>query len=721
MAETTENLTVLLELKNAEFERNARSSGAAIDRLERKLDPLAAAEAKLEKQQRRFNAALKAGTIDTKAHAKGMDLLQREYDQTIERANRAAGATANLNKAVSGQAGFMARNRNVFQQAGYQIGDFAVQIQGGQSAITAFTQQGSQLLGVFGAYGAVAGAVLAVGAPIISTFLRSGENAATYEDALKDLTEALGAYQALAQQSMESTDQLAESFGRSGEMVRGSITLLRELALAEALRTAQGAAAALAAEYENIFSILDDQNAGYFETFMIADVELARSEVVKLRDALATVGEAQGPEQISDAMRGMYATLIDVYGTLEDVPPAFQEIAQKAATVDVEVAKLKNTIDSTKVSVFEIVDAAYAAGSAFAAAGGPVDALLGKVQNLAAAAWNYAGAMGEASAAGAARGPDGAVTDVRGELTPTGLKRSDIVLQKTFSTPARISSRGGGGGSKKRSGGGGSSRTQTPLFSSTMDDLQNLDRQIEMIGKSKSEVAGLTAKYKLLDEAKKRGLNLDAKQASTGKTLSETIDEKSQAMARLTEEYERAEKSQNDFESGVDSISDALAGAIVDGEDWRESMRDIFRGLAKDIIASGIKQSLLSVFKTPKAGGGGFLSSLFGGGGLGGLLSFDGGGSTGTGARSGGVDGKGGFPAILHPNETVIDHTKSASGGTSGGRLVVELSSELKAQIVDEAANQTVQLIQQAAPAIQSGAVRTVHDSMRKNPQFGAA
>jgi hypothetical protein len=46
---------------------------------------------------------------------------------------------------------------------------------------------------------------------------------------------------------------------------------------------------------------------------------------------------------------------------------------------------------------------------------------------------------------------------------------------------------------------------------------------------------------------------------------------------------------------------------------------------------------------------------------------FDGGGYTGMGARAGGVDGKGGFPAILHPNETVIDHTK---GQTVGGATV---------------------------------------------------
>ena len=45
--------------------------------------------------------------------------------------------------------------------------------------------------------------------------------------------------------------------------------------------------------------------------------------------------------------------------------------------------------------------------------------------------------------------------------------------------------------------------------------------------------------------------------------------------------------------------------------------------------------------------------------------SFAGGGFTGRGARAGGVDGKGGFPAILHPNETVIDHTKGQGMGAT--------------------------------------------------------
>jgi hypothetical protein len=47
------------------------------------------------------------------------------------------------------------------------------------------------------------------------------------------------------------------------------------------------------------------------------------------------------------------------------------------------------------------------------------------------------------------------------------------------------------------------------------------------------------------------------------------------------------------------------------------------------------------------------------------VSSFDGGGFTGTAPRVGGVDGKGGFPAILHPGETVVDHTKGQGMGAN--------------------------------------------------------
>ena len=70
-----------------------------------------------------------------------------------------------------------------------------------------------------------------------------------------------------------------------------------------------------------------------------------------------------------------------------------------------------------------------------------------------------------------------------------------------------------------------------------------------------------------------------------------------------------------------------------------------------------------------------FLNSAFKGIGAGLGLSFDGGGYTGSGARSGGIDGKGGFPAILHPQETVVDHTRPTMDRYSGGNEMAAMGS----------------------------------------------
>lgn len=83
--------------------------------------------------------------------------------------------------------------------------------------------------------------------------------------------------------------------------------------------------------------------------------------------------------------------------------------------------------------------------------------------------------------------------------------------------------------------------------------------------------------------------------------------------------------------------------------------------------------------------------------------SFAGGGFTGTGARSGGVDGKGGFMAVLHPNETVTDHTKG------GGRqsVVVINNSALAEAFVDER-------IVGAAPAIMQGGAQIAQQQLTR-------
>ncbi|EPT7054626.1 phage tail protein [Cronobacter sakazakii] len=74
-------------------------------------------------------------------------------------------------KAVNEASNSSGKFRSTFQQAGYQIQDFIVQVQGGQSALVAFSQQGSQLAGAFGPAGAVVGAFIALGSVLTGVLM----------------------------------------------------------------------------------------------------------------------------------------------------------------------------------------------------------------------------------------------------------------------------------------------------------------------------------------------------------------------------------------------------------------------------------------------------------------------------------------------------------------------------------------------------------------------
>ena len=87
------------------------------------------------------------------------------------------------------------------------------------------------------------------------------------------------------------------------------------------------------------------------------------------------------------------------------------------------------------------------------------------------------------------------------------------------------------------------------------------------------------------------------------------------------------------------------------------------------------------------------------------LASFEGGGFTGKGARSGGVDGKGGFPAILHPNETVIDHEQ---GGQSPVVVhqTINVTTGVQQTVRAEIANLLPQISEAAKSAVQDSRLR---------------
>ena len=98
-------------------------------------------------------------------------VLNAQVDGLVAGMRKGTGAISEFHReqgkaAASFQTGSKAASRFgvVVGQAGMQVQDLAVQIAGGQSKLLALAQQGSQLLSVFGPTGAIAGAVLAVGA-----------------------------------------------------------------------------------------------------------------------------------------------------------------------------------------------------------------------------------------------------------------------------------------------------------------------------------------------------------------------------------------------------------------------------------------------------------------------------------------------------------------------------------------------------------------------------
>jgi hypothetical protein len=166
--------------------------------VETQLAQLKAMEAQFEKQIVQLRTLGTGGADALKKVETNLSLVRSALVQTAS----ASGATG----VVAGGA-----FKNIGQtvgQAGYQMQDFAVQVAGGQSALTAFAQQGSQLLGIFGPTGIIAGAVLAVGVLAVK-MLDLGDNTKVATSKFKTQAEAVAALIKARRELIEINDPSA--------------------------------------------------------------------------------------------------------------------------------------------------------------------------------------------------------------------------------------------------------------------------------------------------------------------------------------------------------------------------------------------------------------------------------------------------------------------------------------------------------------------------------
>ena len=154
------------------------------------------------------------------------EAVTARFDSLTNTWHKVDAAQNRINNTVQkSQAGF--RNMNqVIQNSSYQITDFVMQVSGGVDAMRAFSQQAPQLLGGFGAMGALAGMIVGLAAafgPLVVEAIKGAGAMKSFDDATK-----------LAQQGMDrfSAEQVIQSMKGIEAEGRKAIARLYDLRVA---------------------------------------------------------------------------------------------------------------------------------------------------------------------------------------------------------------------------------------------------------------------------------------------------------------------------------------------------------------------------------------------------------------------------------------------------------------------------------------------------------
>lgn len=285
-------------------------TGGSISGIDRMIESLGNQIAILDEQAEKgarsaaiLAAQLRAGDSATDAQkAKIAELTGRLYD--MKNGTEAAGkSTGNF--------------KNIMQQGGYQIQDFIVQVQGGQSALVAFSQQGSQLASVFSP---VAGAVLTIATVIAGSLIASLGNGKNAVDSLK---EAIATMDSVVSVSSSGVAVYTDKFAQLAKANSAVATLMRQQAQLE-LQAALSKVSAEVAKASSDFigfgdSLVSSLGGGYASVKLFNDymsqlniTTNSWTEAIKQASAagqagqtsmngmIATVGALAGKFQLSD-------------------------------------------------------------------------------------------------------------------------------------------------------------------------------------------------------------------------------------------------------------------------------------------------------------------------------------------------------------------------------------------------------------------------------------
>lgn len=300
-------------------------------------------------------------------------------------------------KAVNDASNSSGRFKTSFQQAGYQIQDFIVQVQGGQSALVAFSQQGSQLAGAFGPGGAVLGAVIALGsvlAGVLMTALGSSSNK------MKELQTAAEELNKVVVINSQGVAALSNDYARLAATNAALATQLRDAAVAK-----------YAAEVENArkaISNIAEEQTSWWRSFSggVASVTAAGNALdtlnIKTDNFRDAISQAEGAGTAFRSSTQTILSTVDMMADKFDISEqaAFTLVKQlndlaknptpdNVTRISQSLASMKSTTDEGRLALANFRDELAKAGASAAQAEQAVkdlEASIGRMRTEAQAA-----------------------------------------------------------------------------------------------------------------------------------------------------------------------------------------------------------------------------------------------------------------------------------------------------------------------------------------------
>lgn len=260
----------------------------------------------------------------------GQQQANKALDSIGDHAQKTAGQLNKLDTQVSATAkGVSSGFRSSVQQAGYQLQDFIVQVQGGQSALVAFSQQGSQFAGAFGPGGAVVGAVIALGTVLAGVLMPSLTNST---DKMKDLETAAESLNKIVVINSQGVAALSNDYARLAATNAALATQLRDAAIAKYASEVENARDAISNIVEQQSSWLRSLNGG------VASVKAAGSAISTLEISATDYNEAI--KQASEAGPAYNSTILTLSNTVEMLSSKF-DISRQSSF---ELVKMLNDL-----------------------------------------------------------------------------------------------------------------------------------------------------------------------------------------------------------------------------------------------------------------------------------------------------------------------------------------------------------------------------------------